>query len=61
MWREGVGGSYVFIRGHASTECIETREPRRNGVMAKIEEAITHLVIRLPALKESQRQKMLVP
>lgn len=49
MRRECVGGSYVFIKGNASTECTDTREPGRNEVVAKIAEAITHLVIRLLA------------
>ena len=51
MRRECVAGSYVFIKGHASTECTDTREPGRNEVMAKIAEVITHLVIRLLALR----------
>jgi len=50
-WRECVGGSYVFIKGHASTECTDTREPGRNEVMANLAEVITHLVIRLLTLR----------
>ena len=51
MRRECVGGSYVFIKGHASPKCTDTREPGRNEGMTKIAEAITHLVISLLALR----------
>ena len=54
MRRECVGGSYVFIKDHASSECTDTREPGRNEVRAKIAEAVMHLVIRLLALRESR-------
>ena len=47
--REFVGVSFVFIKGHTSTEYADTIEPGRNDVVAKIAENITHLVIRLLA------------
>ena len=46
---ETVRSGHVFVKSQASAKCTDTRKPGCNEGMAKIAEAIAHLLIRLLA------------